>query len=164
MTPLVTTTFAPSQQLSPMRVGPLLSKPCQVIGFSGSSKRWLASETKQPLASMQCSPISTSSWAATITPRFRNVPAPIRTRALPGAVIHTPGSSSTPGADLQAPLAQRLEHVAVHGPAHERLAAHELPVDPARGSRAASCAHTSATSAPTGAAGPRASCAIAPGR
>jgi len=31
--------------------------------------------------------------------------------------------------DLEAPLAQRLEHVAVHGPAHERLPAHELPVD-----------------------------------
>ena len=37
VTPLVTTTFAPSQQFAPIRVGPLLSKPCQVIGFSGSS-------------------------------------------------------------------------------------------------------------------------------
>ena len=35
LTPLVTTTFAPSQQLSPIRVGPLLSKPCQVIGLLG---------------------------------------------------------------------------------------------------------------------------------
>ena len=34
----------------------------------GSSKRWLPSVTKQPLANMQCSPISTSSTAATITP------------------------------------------------------------------------------------------------
>ena len=33
VTPLVTTTFAPSQTLSPSRVGPLLSKPCQVIGL-----------------------------------------------------------------------------------------------------------------------------------
>ena len=35
-----------------------------------------------------------------------------------------------PRTDLEPPLAQRLEHVAVHGPAHEGLAAHELPVDP----------------------------------
>ena len=79
---------------------------------------------------MQCSPISTSFSAAIITPMFRNVPSPIRTRALPGAVIHTPGSSSAPGPDLQPPLAQRLQHVAVHRPAHERFAAHELPVYP----------------------------------
>src|SRR6202012_2430452 len=31
--------------------------------------------------------------------------------------------------DLEPPLAQRLEHVAVYGPAYEGLAAHELPVD-----------------------------------
>jgi hypothetical protein len=37
LTPLVTTTFAPSQQLSAIRVGPLLSKPCQGTGTSGSS-------------------------------------------------------------------------------------------------------------------------------
>ena len=52
-TPLVTTTLAPHQTLSPMRVGPLLVNPCQVTGRSGSSKRWLASVTKQPLANMQ---------------------------------------------------------------------------------------------------------------
>ena len=61
VTPLVITTWAPHQTLSPMRVGPLVVKPCQVTGCSGSSKRWLASVTKQPLANMQCSPISTSS-------------------------------------------------------------------------------------------------------
>ena len=32
VTPLVTTTFAPHQTLSPTRVGPLLVKPCHVIG------------------------------------------------------------------------------------------------------------------------------------
>ena len=88
------TTFAPHQTLSPTRVGPLLSNPCQGTGLSRSSKRWLASVTKQPLANMQWSPISTSSWAATITPMFRNEPEPIRTRASPGAVIHTCGSNS----------------------------------------------------------------------
>ena len=40
VTPLVTTTLAPHQTLSPMRVGPLVVKPCQVTGWSGSSKRW----------------------------------------------------------------------------------------------------------------------------
>src|SRR5215210_3682533 len=43
VTPVVTTAFAPHQTLSPMRVGPLLVKPCHVIGLSGSSKRWLES-------------------------------------------------------------------------------------------------------------------------
>ena len=35
VTPLVTTTFAPHQTLSPMVVGPLEVKPCQVIGCVG---------------------------------------------------------------------------------------------------------------------------------
>ena len=79
------TTWAPHQTLSPMRVGPLLVKPCQGTGLSGSSKRWFESVTKQPLANMQCSPISTSSSAATITPMLRKLPAPIRIRAGAGA-------------------------------------------------------------------------------
>ena len=75
----------------------------------------MASETKQPLASMQWSPISTSSCAATITPWFRKrAGADAHARIGAGAVIHTCGSSSVPGADLQAPAAQGLEHVAVH--------------------------------------------------
>src|SRR2546421_9058718 len=43
------------------------------------------------------------------------------------------------GADLEPALAQRLEHVAVHRPARERVAAHELPVDarPVPGQRVA---------------------------
>src|SRR4051794_16210831 len=94
VTPLVTTTFAPHHTLSPIRVGPFVVKPCHVTGRAGSSKRWLPSVTKQPLANMQWSPISTSATAATITFRFRNVPEPMRTRASPGAVIHTPGSNS----------------------------------------------------------------------
>ena len=53
VTPLVTTTFAPHQTLSPIRVGPFVENPCHVTGLSGSSKRWLASVTKQPLANMQ---------------------------------------------------------------------------------------------------------------
>src|SRR3954462_12794300 len=74
VTPLVTTTFAPNQQLSPMRVGPLDVKPCHVTGRLRSSNRCAAAETKQPLANMQLSPISTSSCAATITPMFRKQP------------------------------------------------------------------------------------------
>ncbi len=94
VTPLVTTTFAPSHTLSPMRVGPLEEKPCHGTGLSGSSKRWLASVTKQPLASMQCDPISTRSCAATITAMFRNVPSPMLTVASSPSVIQTFGSSS----------------------------------------------------------------------
>ena len=37
------TTVPPSQQLSPIVVGPLLWNPCHVIGLSGSSSRWLES-------------------------------------------------------------------------------------------------------------------------
>jgi hypothetical protein len=102
VTPLVTTTFAPHHTLSPMRVGPFEVKPCHVTGRAGSSKRWLPSVTKQPLASMQWLPISTSAVEATMTPMLRNVPSPIRTRASPGAVIHTFGSSSVP-----APISRR---------------------------------------------------------
>src|SRR3954468_10005381 len=65
--PLVTTTWAPNQQLSPIRVGPFVVKPCQGTGLSRSSKRCDASETKQPLANMQWSPISTRLCEATIT-------------------------------------------------------------------------------------------------
>src|SRR4051794_38853202 len=102
VTPLATTTFAPHQTLSPMRVGPFDVNPCQVTGRPGSSKRWLPSVTKQPLASMQWLPISTRPVDATITPMLRNVPSPMRTRAAPGAVIHTFGSSSVP-----APISSR---------------------------------------------------------
>ena len=53
VTPPVTTTFAPHHTLSPILVGPLVVKPCQGTGLSGSSKRWLPSVMKHPLANMQ---------------------------------------------------------------------------------------------------------------
>ena len=52
VTPEVTTQLTPNQQFEPIRTGPLVVNPCQVIGRSGSSKRWLASPTKQPLANI----------------------------------------------------------------------------------------------------------------
>src|SRR4051812_2073080 len=103
VTPLVTTTCAPHHTLSAIRVGPLVLKPCQGTGLWGSSKRWLPSVTKQPLANMQCSPISTSSTAATMTFRFRNDPPPIRMRPGAGAVSQTPGSKSTCGPSSSRP-------------------------------------------------------------
>ncbi len=39
VTPVVTTTLTPSQQFAPIRVGPLVVKPCHVTGRVGSSKR-----------------------------------------------------------------------------------------------------------------------------
>ena len=39
VTPVVITTLAPHQHVVADRVGPLVVKPCQVIGLSGSSKR-----------------------------------------------------------------------------------------------------------------------------
>ena len=65
VTPLVTTTLAPHHTLSPMPLGPFEVNPCQGTGRPGSSKRWLPSDTKQPLANMQWAPISTRSSAAT---------------------------------------------------------------------------------------------------
>jgi hypothetical protein len=84
VTPLVTTTFAPHHTLSPTRVGPLVVKPCHGTGRVGSSNRWLPSVTKQPLANMQCCPISTNSTEATCTPRLRKVPPPMRIGPRPG--------------------------------------------------------------------------------
>jgi ubiquinone/menaquinone biosynthesis C-methylase UbiE len=103
VTPLVITTLAPHQTLSPTRVGPFDVKPCHGTGFSGSSKRWLPSVTKQPLANMQCSPMSTSSTAATCTPMFRKLPPPMQIRAGAIAVSHTFGSSSTWGPSSSRP-------------------------------------------------------------
>src|SRR3954454_1917399 len=103
VTPLVTTTCAPHHTLSAIRVGPLVLKPCQGTGLWGSSKRWLPSVTKQPLANMQCSPISTSSTAAIMTVRFRNDPPPVRMRPGAGAVSQTPGSNSTCGPSSSRP-------------------------------------------------------------
>ena len=94
MTPLVITTLAPHQTLSPTFVGPLLAKPCHVMGRSGSSKRWFASVTKQPFANMQWSPISTSSAAATMTAMLTNVPDPIRMRPASEVVSQTFGSNN----------------------------------------------------------------------
>src|SRR3954451_13498884 len=74
VTPLVITTLAPHQTLSPTRVGPLEVNPCHGTGLCGSSKRWLASVMKQPLANMQWAPISTRSTAATWTARLRKEP------------------------------------------------------------------------------------------
>ena len=73
----------------------------------------------QPLANMQWSPISTRPIAATITPRFRNVPSPIvirrrRRRGDPDA-----GLQQRLAADPQPILAQCLEHIAVQRPAGE---------------------------------------------
>ena len=89
------TTFAPHQTFAPIRAGPFVVNPCHGTGRDGSSKRWLPSVTKQPFANMQCSPISTSSTAATCTLRLRNVPPPIRIRPGAIAVSQTPGSNST---------------------------------------------------------------------
>ncbi len=91
VTPLVTTTLAPSHTLSPKVTGPFEVKPCHGTGLSRSSKRWLPSVTRQPLASMQCSPIVTCSMAAIMTFRFTSVPPPIEIRPV-SDVSHTPGS------------------------------------------------------------------------
>ena len=129
LTPLVTTTFAPSQQLSPMRVGPLLSNPCQVIGFSGSSKRWRGvgheAAVGEHAVIADLDQLVRGHHHAFVQERAGADPhARATRRGDPDARLE-----QRPRPDLQAALAQRLEHVAVHRPAHEGLAAHELPVD-----------------------------------
>src|SRR5947209_14517196 len=103
VTPVVTTQLVPNQQLSPIRVGPFVVKPCHGTGLSGSSKRCEPSETKQPLANMQWSPISTSSCAATITPMLRKQPAPILIVPLSPVVIQTFGSNRVPSPTSRRP-------------------------------------------------------------
>ena len=110
--------------------GPFVREALPRDRLVGSSKRWLPSVTKQPLANMQWLPISTSSTAATITPRFRNVPDPMRIRAVAGRRDPDAGLEQRVLADLEPALAKRLEHVAVHGPAAERAPPRELAVDP----------------------------------
>ena len=130
LTPLVTTTFAPSQQLSPIRVGPLLSKPCQVIGVSGSSKRWLGVGDEAAVGEHAVLADLDQLLGGDHHAHVQELPAPIRTRALPGAVIHTPGSSSTPAPTSRRPSRSASSTLPWTRPAHEGLAAHELPVDP----------------------------------
>ena len=77
--------------------------------------------------------------AAIITPRFRNVPLPIRTRASPGAVIQTSGSSSTPRSDLQPPLSSAASTLPCRASARTPRGA-GTPSGCARGSTAASSA------------------------
>ncbi len=103
VTPVVTTQLAPNQQLAPISTGPFEVKPCSVIGFSGSSKRWLASPTKQPLANIVWSPIVTRSWAAIIVLRLRKQPAPISIRASGPSVSQQPGSSRAPSPIVRRP-------------------------------------------------------------
>ena len=103
LTPLVTTTPAPSQQLDPIRVGPRLSKPCQVIGLAGSSKRWLAIRDEAA--------VGEHAVRADLDQLLGgDHHAEVQERALadgharrPGAVIHTPGSSSTPSPTFSQP-------------------------------------------------------------
>src|SRR3954452_23199700 len=53
---------------------------------------------------MQWSPISTSSWAATITPMFKKQPEPIRMRPWSPVVIQTFGSNNVPSPTSSVPL------------------------------------------------------------
>ena len=100
---------------------------------------------------MQWSPIVTSSTAATMQPMFRKLPgADVGSAPGSGAVSHT-GLEQGALADLQPPLAQRLEHVALDRQPHERAARAHLAVDGQPVPREASCARTSAISAAHGA-------------
>ena len=103
VTPLVTTQLTPNQQLEPILTGPFELKPWWVIGVVGSSKRWSASPTKQPLANMTWSPTTISRWAASIVLRLRKQPSPISIRASGASVSQQPGSSSVPSPIVSRP-------------------------------------------------------------
>ena len=77
------------------------------------------------------------------------MPAPIRMRPASGRGQPHVRLEQRVLADLEPPLAERLEHVALHRPARERAPARRTRGGCERGSTAASCARTSATSATT---------------
>ena len=108
------------------RSGPLEVNPCQGTGRSASSKRWFPSVIRQPLASMQCSPMSTPVHrrdhdvqveqtnprrsGSALRPRSARRRAQIRLRT-----------------DLQPPLPQHVQHIAgASAPAREGMAAGEF--------------------------------------
>ena len=119
VTPLVTTTWAPHHTLSPIRVGPLLVKPCQGTGGRGRrTDGWIGDETSvgehavvADLDELEsCHHDSKVEECA----RRRCAPAPAAGIGHPDA-----GLKERPVADLQPAVAQRLEHVAMERPAGE---------------------------------------------
>ena len=93
-------------------------KPSQVIGVSGSSKRWSESPTKQPLANIVWSPILDR-----LERREHRVAVEEAARADLDPRLGREGQPATwleqrPFADSQAPFVERLE---------------DLPLEPAKG-------------------------------
>ncbi len=129
VTPPVMTTLAPHQTLAPTRVGPFEVKPCQGTGLLGIVEAVVGVGDEAAIGEHAVLPDLDESTAATITPRFRKLPAPISILPGAGAVSQTFGLEQDVATDLEPALAHRLEHVAVQRPARERLAAHQLPVD-----------------------------------
>ena len=64
-----------------------------------------------------------------MTPMFRNVPCPMRMRAFAGHREPHVRLEQRSLADLEPPLAERLQDVPVERPARERAAAGQLPMD-----------------------------------
>ena len=134
VTPLVTTTLAPHQTLSPTRVGPLGrealpgDRPVAVVEAvvavgdeAAVGEHAVRADLDELDAGHHHAEVQEGALA--------DAHAGVARRGDPD-----PGLEQRPGAHLQAPLEQRLEHVAVDRPAHERLAARPSPSGCARGS------------------------------
>ena len=112
-TPLVTTQLAPNQQLDPIRTGPFEVNPCQVIGWSGSSKRWAASPTKQPFANSAAiahlDPLQRRQHHVAVKEAaLADLDPGLRTERQPAA-----GLEQAAGADHQAALIEALQYLAL---------------------------------------------------
>ncbi len=130
VTPLVTTTFAPSQQFSPIRVGPFVWKPCHGTGCLGVvvavARVGHEAAVRQHAVLADLHQLLRGDHHPEV--QERPLPDP-HARAPRGGDPHVRLEQRSL-AELQPPLAQCLQHVPVHRPAHERLTAHRLPVDP----------------------------------
>ena len=130
VTPLVTTTCAPHQTLSPIRVGPLArealprDRPDGVVEAMVGVGDEAAVGEHAVLADLD--QLERRHHHAEVQERAGADPDPRRA----GSGDPHAGLEQRLRADLEPALAQRLEHVAVQRPADERLPAHELPMDP----------------------------------
>ena len=111
LTPLVTTTFAPSQQLSPMRVGPLLvealpgDRPLRIVEAVGGVRDEAAVGEHAVVADLD------QLLGGDHHAHVQELPAPMRTRALPGSGdphvrLEQHAGARSPGAPRAAPPAR----------------------------------------------------------
>ena len=130
VTPLVTTTLAPHQTLSPMRVGPLDVKPCQVIGLSGIVEAVVAVGDEAAVGEHAVLADLDQLDRRDLDAEVEECAAADANPSWRGRGQPHVGLQQHVLAELQAVFCEHLEHVAVDRPARESPPARELVVDP----------------------------------